>query len=259
MTEHFRAVCCGLGALVLMAAASPAAAKLMFAEDCRADAETTEVLLDVTTAYDDIDRATLAESLGDILDSLQPGQKLFIATIEDQFSHSRRLIEACIPYCPPMSLLQSIFSSCTEGMLAEKRKQLAAELHRVLAAILASSSELPHSDILRTIFYNVRERGDDDAGLTLFVFSDMLENSDLFPTRAFFALSPAELVRRAKTDNLMPKMPGATVRVFGVGRSHATDRPDLPPREMSKLVELWQAYFAAAGAAKVDLLPHLTL
>lgn len=248
-----------LAALLTLGFARAASAKMMFDDSCAPDAATNFILLDVTTKYDDIDRQVLTTSLGKILDTVAGGDRLYIATIEDRFSHSRRLIEACVPYCPPLSVLQQMFSSCTEGALAQKRKELATTLRAALTNVLDSSSELPTSDILRTLYYNIGELEGGAAKLNLFVFSDMLENSDLLTTRTFFSLKPATFVRRVKAANVLPAMPGANVRVFGVGRSYKADRPDLSAPEMAKLDALWQQYFEAAGATRVTLLPLLKL
>lgn len=255
-----RAAAILVAALLALGVARPASARLMFDDSCAAGAATTFILLDVTTRYDDIDRQVLTASLGKVLDGVEGGERLYIATVEDRFTHSRRLVEACVPYCPPLSFLQQMFSSCTEGMLAERRKELAATLRAALAGVLDGSAEQPASDILRTIYYNVSELEGGAAGrLNLFVFSDMLENSELLATRAFFALKPDAFVRRVRAAGVLPAMPGADVRVFGVGRSSKAARPDLSAPEMAKLDALWQAYFEAAGATRVSLLPLLKL
>ena len=89
----------------------------------------------------------------------------------------------------------------------------------------------------------------------LYVFSDMLENSGFISLRDLFHSKAAWLVEKAKENNLVPSIRGATVRIFGVGRRHTTGKPELSVAEMQRLTDFWRGYFEAAGAASVEISP----
>lgn len=247
-----------LGAALAFLILSGAAARadLLFSKDCDPEAASVVFMFDVTTPYDDIDRTVLRDSALKIFDRLQGGQKFTILTIEDSFSHSRRLIEACIPYCPERSIIDTLISDCTEGVLLQKRRALASHLRDVLGVMLDASSELPRSDIVRTVYYALKaDTGVAPVHVELYVFSDMLENSGFIGLRELFGSKPAALVEKAAKNNLIPSIPGAAVRIFGVGRRHSSGKPELSVAEMQRLTGFWREYFAAAGAEKVEINP----
>ncbi|HET7714012.1 MAG TPA: hypothetical protein VFK86_00130 [Bauldia sp.] len=247
----------GLGLALLLLTAVGARAELLLDRYCDPGAASVVFMLDVTTPYDDIDRSVLRDSALKVFDRLEGGQKFTILTIEDSFSHSRRLIEACIPFCPDGSILDDLFSDCTEGVLLQERRALAARLRDVLGLMLESSSELPRSDIVRTIYYAMRgDVGVAPTHVDLYVFSDMLENSGFITLRDLFAGKPSALVDMARKNDLVPSMPGASVRIFGVGRRHSEGKPELSVAEMQKLTDFWREYFTAAGAASVEISPR---
>ncbi len=244
---------------ILCVSQGASCAELLFEKDCNAQAASVVVLIDVTTSYDDVDRSILRDSALTIFDKLANGERLSILTIEDSFAHSRPLIEACIPYCPEGSVLDELLSDCTAGVLLKKRRELAARLRDVLVSLLNSSSDLNRSDIVRTIYYDLHGIAGDDSArpMNLYVFSDMLENSSLISFGEFFRVKVAALIDKVRRNNLIQPIPGATVRIFGVGRNHLPGRPDLSVAEMGKVTEFWRALFEAAGAATIDITPRL--
>jgi hypothetical protein len=247
----------GVALAFLFLLAGAARADLLFEDYCAPEAASVVFMLDVTTPYDDIDRTVLRDSALKVFDRLEGGEKLTIVTIEDSFSHSRRLIEACIPFCPDDgSIVEILLSDCTAGKLLQDRKELASHLRDALGVMLEASSELPRSDIVRTIYYAMKgDAGVAPTHVELYVFSDMLENSGFITLRDLFGSKTAWLVQKAEQDNLVPNIPGATVRIFGVGRRHSAGKPELSVAEMQRLTDFWRGYFAAAGAATVEVSP----
>lgn len=248
----------GAAIAFLFILAGAARADLLFGDYCNPEAASVVFMLDVTTPYDDIDRAVLRDSALKVFDRLEGGQKLTIVTIEDSFSHSRRLIEACIPFCPDNgSFIDILFSNCTEGVLLQRRRELATHLRGTLDQMLEASAELPRSDIVRTVYYAMKgDAGTAPTHVELYVFSDMLENSGFITLRDFFGSKTAWLVQKARQDDLVPSMPGASVRIFGVGRRHSEGKPELTVAEMKRLTDFWRGYFDAAGAASVEISPR---
>jgi hypothetical protein len=238
--------------------AGAARADLLFDDYCDPEAASVVFMLDVTTPYDNIDKSVLRDSALKVFNRLEGGQKLTIVTIEDSFSHSRRLIEACIPYCPSDgSFIDIILSDCTEGVLLQRRRELATHLRDTLDLMLGASAELPRSDIVRTVYYAMKgDAGTAPTRVDLYVFSDMLENSGFITLRDLFGSKTAWLIDKARQDNLVPSIPGAAVRIFGVGRRHSEGKPELTIAEMKRLTDFWRAYFDAAGAASVEISPR---
>ena len=54
---------------------------------------------------------------------------------------------------------------------------------------------------------------------------------------------------------MVPDLAGMEVDAFGLGRSHAVDRPALPGEAMRTLTEFWEGLFAKAGAAGITIGP----
>lgn len=243
---------------LLFVFAEAARADLLFGDYCAPGAASVVFMLDVTTPYDDIDRAVLRDSALKVFNRLEGGQKLTIVTIEDSFSHSRRLIEACIPFCPENgSVIDILLSNCTEGVLFQRRRELAAHLRTTLDLMLGASAELPRSDIIRTVYYAMKgDTGTAPTHVELYIFSDMLENSGFMTLRELFGSKTAWLIQKARQGSLVPSMPGAAVRIFGVGRRHSQGKPELTVAEMKRLTDFWRGYFDAAGAASIEISPR---
>ena len=113
--------------------------------------------LDVTTPYDAADRDTLVSGISQIFDNLQEGARLSIRTIEDAFSSSDRLLDMCVPYCPSGGFFADLFSSCTEGVVINEKKKLRADIRLAIAHRLDAATELPNSEIIRTISSSASE------------------------------------------------------------------------------------------------------
>ena len=56
--------------------------------------------LDVTTPYDEIDRASLTDGVVKIFKTLGDGDRFSIRTVADAFPNSRRLVDECLPDRP---------------------------------------------------------------------------------------------------------------------------------------------------------------
>ena len=156
-----------------------------------------------------------------------------------------------------MNWLEKLFSSCTEGTLNQRRRELASRLRGVLSEILDRSTELPQSDIVRSIFYAASRVDGAGPKVSIFIFSDMLENSSLIGGSTFLATKGTALLNLVKASKLVPRLPGGVVRIFGVGRSYSAARPDLSPSQMRALDFFWRSYFQAAGATEIEISPRL--
>jgi hypothetical protein len=214
---------------------------------CSDDGQNVVLYLDVTTPFDDIDRRALVEGIGHIFEGLRGGDRLSIRTIEDSFPKSTRVLDACLPFCPE-GAFGDLFSMCTEGVVIKDTKRLRQRIVDSLAERLSNPTELPASEIVRTLALSAAEEFREDRANTVFVFSDMIENSDYLPGAEFFATGNPELVTRLAEDRLIPNLLGAKVGIFGIGRGGGAGRVALTQDKLAKLEDFWKLFFTAAGA-----------
>jgi hypothetical protein len=89
------------------------------------------------------------------------------------------------------------------------------------------------------------------------VFSDMIENSELFKGAEFMDANPQATLDRVSSLGFVPDLRDADVSVFGIGRSGGAGRSPLPTNRMRNLVEFWSKYFRAAGSHDPKISPNL--
>jgi hypothetical protein len=159
---------------------SPTGANLIFA-------------IDVTTPYDAKDKELLVRAVGEIFETLHGGDRIVVRTIGASSTASERLVDKCVPRCRAKTTWERMFS-CNEGIILNDTKQVKQLLLQSLKTRLAQFDEQPHSDIIRTIVSISREEGRRDCRQVLYVFSDLIENSDYIPGRAFFTTDTKKLL-----------------------------------------------------------------
>jgi len=223
---------------------------------CSGEARNIVLYLDVTTPYDRIDRDSLVDGVEKIYANLQDGDRFVIRTIEDEFPRSRRLIEACLPHCARQGFLKDLFSDCTEGVVIEEKRKLQRRLVEEIRRLADQSVELDHSEIIRTIAMSATEDYRPDQANTLFIFSDMIENSAYLPSRQFLGTGNNAILSNLARDRLVPDLRDTTVRIFGVGRKGDEPRDALEQAKIEKIADFWDAFFSLAGAT-MRLQPNL--
>lgn len=225
---------------------------------CADEAPNVVLYLDVSTPFDEVDKRTLIDGIGRIFETLEGGARLSIRTIEDTFANSRRLLEDCVPTCPG-GFFGDMFSSCTEGMMIEDTKALRRKIVESIGGRLnAAAAELPHSEIVRTLALSATEEYRRGRRNLLFVFSDLIENSQFLPGSEFMTAPDGAIIEKLSASNLLPDLWEAEVRVFGVGRAGTPERPALTQDKLQKVTGFWLKYFAACGAT-VTMQPNLTI
>jgi hypothetical protein len=226
-----------------------------FEHYCSATGTTTLLVVDVT--YDEQDRALFLAFAIEVLKKLDGPGRFVIRTIEDSFAKSRKLVSACVPYCPPLSWWNQIFSTCTVGGLREDQKHLAVEVREAISTILRQSVELPSSAIIRTLATGLPAESIPGNKTSLFVLSDMIENSEVMGARKLFSTPNGALISELASAKLIPDLKNADVRAVGIGRAGSVDRRPLSNAELQKLQNFWDNYFKAGGAASVVLSPTI--
>jgi hypothetical protein len=226
---------------------------------CSATAPNIVLYLDVTTPYDDVDKETLVDGATRIFESLKGGERISIRTIADEFSSSRRLLDLCVPYCESHGFLPDLFSDCTEGVVINEKKRVKASIAAELRDAMSTAGNLPYSEIVRTLSLSANEEYRTGRENDFYIFSDLIENSKYLPGKKFLWEPADSLLAVVRKDGLIPKLAGASVKVFGLGRGGNPGHRDALPQDVLERVEsFWRSYFTDAGAS-LTMQQNLTL
>lgn len=219
------------------------------AKYCSPKADNVVVYVDRTTNYDAKDKRDLLDGVSAIFGALKGGERFSIRTIADSFASSESLIDACMPVCASQGFFGDLFSSaCTEGVAINDRNHLRDRVVAMVEKLLDSYSDLPYSAIVQTLALTANAEIKPDQSNRLFLFTDLLENSKYLPGRDFLNQPNAQLLSKIEGDRLVPDFHGAVIKVFGVGRSGLPGRPPLDQPLLTKVMDFWTQYFAAAHA-----------
>jgi hypothetical protein len=206
-------------------------------------------LIDRTTVIDPIDKTVILESLGTVVDSLQAGDRLVIATIEDHYAQTALKTNACKPGCPPATgAVNAVIGSCSVTQAKQDARKFNQSLAATIKPLLDTAEEKPGSDIIRTIAQWTNAPPGDEPFTDVYIFSDMLENSQLFKWSAFKAMPSDTAMAKIGDMNLTPQTAGARVRIVGFGRGHGDARQPLSPEIDAHLRQFWTTYFNEGGA-----------
>ena len=219
---------------------------------CDAAGANLVFVIDTTTSYDDKDRQLLVRAVGEMFEILRGGERIAIRTITDTFATSARVVERCLPHCASQGMLDKWFN-CNEGLIVSETKKAKRDIVEALRAHLAAASPRARSDIARTLASIAREDARAGGENILYIFSDMIENSDHVPGRLFFSTENKRLIAHMKKYGLVASLKGADVHVFGFGRDGTEARNPLHIGTQQKLLEFWRVYFKAAGANLVEM------
>lgn len=216
---------------------------------CDAGKATSLFLIDRTTQADATDRSIMMESLGTVVDGLGSGDRIVVATIGPHYTQTERLVNACKPGCPEnQGAMDYMLGQCSAMQAKSDERVFMQQLVRALEPVTRQAEEAPTSDIVRTIAQWTHNPPGGRTYSTVYIFSDMLENSQVLPWRTFKTQPAEESLATAEEYQLVPDLPGADVRIVGFGRSHDPGRPPLDPDVDLRIRTFWTEYFAEGGA-----------
>lgn len=220
---------------------------------CLEDGHIRLFLVDITTKYDETDKESIVGMIDKVLSESKGGDLVVVRTIADSHTKSERLIERCVPQCPAQGLVNRLFK-CSDGMLRTDAAAVRGDILESLKKRLLNFEELKYSDIIRTINTAAAEEKRKGQTLDLYIYSDLIENSEgLIPEKNFFRYPTSFLIDALKKYHLIAALPGSDVEVAGVGRDDTPERRPLGVNELNFLEGFWKAYFNAGGAANVDI------
>lgn len=255
----FRNLLATITVALLMSVAPKEAHSTATPNFCADDAPTLALFIDVTTSFDKKSQLVLSEGIEKFALNLRGGERVVLMTIEDSFSSSTKIFDGCVPVCAGSGWYDWIFGSCTSGLVRLKRKEMNAAIRSGLVARLSTASNLPQSDIVRTLNESIAVIFPAGQTGTLFIFSDLIENSEYIPGKDFWQEPNEDLIAKIQTNDLIPNLKAVDVRAFGLGRGGDNMRTPLSPEMLSKLKRFWTAFFEMAGVTedRLTLTPTL--
>lgn len=221
-------------------------------EYCETGGTNLLFVIDTTTPYDAKDKELLIRAVQEMFGILHGGERLVIRTITDSFSTSHRVVERCIPRCKATGWLDDLIN-CNQGLIVNETKKAKNDIVEAFRTHLSIVTPRARSDIARTLTNISREDARSGGKNLVYLFSDMIENSDHVPGRLFFSVENKRLLAHMKKYGLIASLKGAEVHVFGFGRDGTDARNPLQVGTQQKLSDFWRMYFTAAGANLVEI------
>ncbi|MEZ5945527.1 MAG: hypothetical protein R3C13_06375 [Hyphomonas sp.] len=235
--------------LALLSACSPHEGAGGPYDYCAAGKTNSLFLIDRTTPADSMDKSVMMDSLATVVDGLGHGDRIVVATIGEHYTGTERLVNACKPGCPDnQGAVDYMLGQCSAMQAKADERVFMAQLVKALEPVTTDAEEAKTSDIVRTVAQWTQNPPGGRAFSTVYIFSDMLENSQVLPWREFKASEPEASMETVEKYRLTPDLPGADVHIVGFGRSHDPGRPPLDPDVDFRVRTFWKEYFAAGGA-----------
>jgi hypothetical protein len=138
--------------------------------------------------------------------------------------------------------------------LTRARRQLAASFEEKssgMAPVAAGTDIIGGLWHMKALFES--EPNDDassGATRTIWIFSDMMNETGNFPMPALFGIGPQRMLERAKADGLLVPLNGYTIYIQGASLS------GLSPQTWLTIKRFWEMFFAVAGARLVEYSPE---
>jgi hypothetical protein len=237
----------GLLLLVLLVAPREGLAAQRYDYCKMLNAKVVLFLVDRTDPYDDLDKEIISSAADRILRQIEPGDRLVIHTITDDFATSQKLFDECQPGCPEAGFFDELMGTCKEAIVRRDAVSFREEYARALLPLVRDPEEHNGSAIIETL--SVLSRQYSDVGISrVIVFSDLVQNSRL---GNFLKMSKAQFDQvRATIQKLgmTAHLNGASVIDFGFGRTQGENRKGLTPEINARMEAFWRAYFIDGGA-----------
>ncbi len=141
--------------------------------------------------------------------------------------------------------------NCSDGVIRTDFEAVRAEVIAAMRNKLATFNELSYSDIVRTIFSVLQEERRELGAVSLFVYSDLIENSDYFPSKYLFSYNLQRLIFSCNVTSC-PRSQWLPLQVAGVGRAGSADQRVSKSRAQRHAGVL-AGLFKDAGAASISI------
>lgn len=225
---------------------------------CQYGDRTTLIFIDRTTQYDDLDKELFVRGFERIVSTFRAGDRVSVNTIAGDYSQSERVFDRCVPGCPDSGVLSWVFSTCRSMVARADFSRFRVELASSIRRMLDELRSYERSDIIRTVARVTQtasgaqvDTEDARRVRTVFIFSDLLENSSDLPWPKIIRTPPRDLMERLRRDDLLPRLDGARVSAFGIGRNHDRARSPLGAANEKRLRDFWAALLWEGAAEHV--------
>jgi hypothetical protein len=214
---------------------------------CSQSDKVSYFFVDMTTPFDKVDQTRLAMALDKISETLEAGETLIVRTIDETARDSSQVFKACMPRCAE----QGILEQCNVTRARVERSRFNVTLGKAIQTLQEEQYQRRMSPILMTLVEHVRPDGTLNH---VFIYSDMIENSDILPFRQEGYLEALRSTM-AKLDSLgaEAQLDGASVMIFGFGQFHDLQRTSLSTFFRLELAQAWDNYLKKAGARDVTI------
>src|SRR5260370_2618011 len=118
-----------------------------------------------------------------------------------------------MPYCAGEGVSRIFL--CNDGAIRTDREGVYTDIVESLRQRLAKFEETRHSDIVRTVVLAAKEDAVEGRPLSLYIYSDLIENSDYLPGRKFFSTSVDRLIIQLRKDKLIAPLNNPNVQPPG--------------------------------------------
>jgi hypothetical protein len=178
-----------------------------------------------------------------LLTSEPPDTHVWVSTIGiDSFGEAPEILSGWTPG------VKGIF----DDGLAQARRQLATTFEVKSASLAARASG---TDIIGALWhlkmlFESSPKGKVDKTRTIWIFSDMKNESQEFPMPQLLQIGPERMLDRAKAGGLVVPLQNYRIFIYG------TSPRGLTPEAWGRIKRFWQMYFAAAGADLVVYSPE---
>lgn len=220
---------------------------------CKQGGDTVALLIDRTTAYDEQDFNVLVQGLEAMFDKLNIGDRLVVHTIQEDYTQSEKVFESCVPGCKEGGGLGDwVAGTCRAMQAKQDNRKFRIDLAVKLKGMLQDIRTYPQSDILRTVQEVARAYANKDLK-RMVMFTDLLENSDVLSYQGLASMDPSKAGPFLRDNDLVPKLSGVNVDVFGFGRGHDDKRKALAKPVEKNVRTFWKTFFQEGGASNVTI------
>lgn len=174
-----------------------------------------------------------------LLASEPPNTRVWVSTIaSDSFGGTREIVKGWTPE------VHGVFSDD----LDRARRQLALNFEARSAGLRPTALG---TDIfgglwhLKSLFESVPRGSPNAPSKTVWILSDMMNETPEFPMPKLLEIGPARMLERAKANGLVVPLPHYEIHINGASTAGLT------PRSWAAIRRFWEIYFAAAGAELV--------
>lgn len=184
------------------------------ASHCTKTPQVSLLLVDQTDVFDMVDKARVADGISKMIGEVPGGSRLDIFAITNRPGNLTPGLQICVPQCDVVGQ-----PDCDDALYLRHRQAFNSQIQQVVGSYIQNAVALDKSEILRSLFWLSREYEGRNVK-NLYMFSDLIEYSDLNTTVSNYSRGTANQVLDLATKKVSPGrgFTQANVLVFGFGK-----------------------------------------